>query len=140
MNRTVMATLAACLAAAVASAAPVKPPGLEDARKTFVETLAAKDWSGLANLVSWPLAVDNYGSPPALSKASYLKDRRKLTVLFGDGDKDLLHCVATAPLNYQSNRKEFAFQSWFADCNGNEFYFGQRGGKWLFTAYQNVNE
>ena len=137
-----IATRAAALALACLAfaAAPAKPPALDAARVALTKAIAAHDWTAVANLTAWPLAIDNYGSSPALTKAQFLKNHRTLSNYFGGGDKDLLHCVATAPLTYQSDKKQFGYASWLADCNGNEFYFGLRGGKALFTAYQNVNE
>jgi hypothetical protein len=122
------------------AAAPARPPTLDAARQALTKAITAHDWTQVGNLTAWPLAVDNYGSPPALTKAQYLKDHRKLTLYLGDGDKDLLHCVATAPLAYQGDKTQFGYGSWLADCNGNEFYFGLKGGKALLTAYQNINE
>ena len=133
----VAALVFGCLAVA---AAPAKPPALGAARKALVKAVAAHDWTAVANLTAWPLAIDNYGSPPAMTKAKFLKDPHTLSIYFGDGDKDLLHCVATAPLSYQGDKTQFGYGSWIADCNGNEFYFGLREEKALFTAYQNVNE
>lgn len=127
----------ACLAFA---AAPVKAPALDSTRLALTNAIAAHDWTTVANLTAWPLAVDNYGSPPALTKAKFLKDPHTFSNYFGGGDKDLLHCAQTAPLSYQDDKKQFGYGSWLADCNGNEFYFGLRGGKALFTAYQNINE
>ena len=133
----VAALAVACLAVA---AAPAKPPALDATRLALTKAVAAHDWPAVANLTAWPLAVDNYGSPPALAKAKFLKDSRTLSNYFGGGDNDLLHCVATAPLTYQGDKTQFGSGSWLADCNGNEFFFALRGGKPLFTAYQNINE
>ena len=127
----------ACLAVA---AAPATPPALDATRVALTKAVAAHDWTAVTDLTGWPLAVDNYGSPPSLAKAKFLKDPRTLSNYFGGGDRDLLHCVATAALTYQGDKKQFGYGSWLADCNGNEFYFGLRGGKALFTAYQNINE
>ena len=133
----VAAFVIACLAVA---AAPAKPPALDATRLALTKAIAAHDWTAVANLTAWPLAVDNYGSPPMLAKDKFLKSPHTLSIYFGEGDKDLLHCVATAPLTYQGDKTQFGYASWLADCNGNEFYFGLRGGKAQFTAYQNVNE
>lgn len=139
-----MKTIARAAALTIAllgiAAAPAKPPTLDSTRQALVKGMSAHDWNAVANLTAWPLAVDNYGSPPTLAKAQFLKDHHKLAIYFGNGDKDLLHCVATAPLTYQGDKTQFGFGSWLADCNGNEFYFGVKDGKALFTAYQNVNE
>ncbi len=124
----------------VASAAPAKPPALDVARHALVKAIAAHDWTGVANLTGFPLAVEVYGTPPHLTKAQYLKDHKKLTVFFGDGDKGVLDCVGTGQLAFQVDQTQFGGRAWYADCNGNEFYFAQRGGKWLFMAYQNINE
>ncbi|HEX4303102.1 MAG TPA: hypothetical protein VHZ78_09935 [Rhizomicrobium sp.] len=133
---------ASCLCAISfpAWAAPVKPPALDVARRTLVKAIAAHDWKAVADLTSFPLAVEVYQTPPRLTKAQFLKDHRKLTIFFGDGDSGLLNCVGMGQLAFQVDQKQFGGRSWFADCNGNEFYFAQRGGKWLFTAYQNINE
>ncbi len=136
--RPTHAAFAAVLCTALIAAAPAKPPGLDAARKAFVKTLQAKDWNGLANLVAWPLPVENYGSLPSLPKAKYLKDHTKLTIYMDDAG--LQTCLATAPAQLQSDRTQFGFGSWVVDCNGNEFYFGLKSGKVLFTGYQNVNE
>ena len=135
-----MRVAALAIAYLAVAAAPAKPTALDATRLALTKAIAAHDWTAVANLTAWPLAVDNYGSPPALAKTKFLKDHTSLSIYFGDGDKDLLHCVATAPLSYQGDKKQFGFGSWLADCNGNEFYFGLRGGKALFTGYQNVNE
>ncbi len=122
------------------AAAPAKPPTLDPARQALVKAMTAHDWTAVAGLTAWPLAVDNYGSPPTLTKAQFLKDHHKLVLYFGNGDKDLLHCAATAPLTYQGDKTQFGFGAWLADCNGNEFYFAVKDSKALFTAYQNINE
>ena len=125
---------------ALSPAVAAAPPGLDAARIALTKAIAARDWNGIANLTAWPLAIDMYQAAPRLTQAQYRKDHRKLTILFGDGDKDLLTCVATTPLTRQGDKKSFGYDSWVADCNGNEFYFGLRAGKALFTAYQNINE
>ncbi len=140
MRAVRLALLLTICAGATSSAMAATPPALDATRIALTKAIAARDWNGVASLTAWPLAIDMYEAAPRLTKAQYLKDHRKLTILFGDGDKDLLKCVAAAPLTRQGDRKDFGYDSWFADCNGNEFYFGLRGGKVLFTAYQNINE
>lgn len=125
------------LIASAASAAP-NAKGLDAARKAFVHDVETKNWRGLDRRVAWPLVVDNYGSPPRLTRAEYLRDHTSLTV-YVDAE-DLLRCIAHAPATYQSNRKEFGYGAWAIDCTGNEFYFGRSGGTWRLAAYQNVNE
>lgn len=137
MKRIVLAALAALVATAAFAADPPKPAGLDAARKTFVATVKAKDWVKLADQVNWPLKVDNYGSPPTLAKAAYLKDHKKLSIWLDDS---LLGCIGGSAAAYQGDKTQFGFGNWIVDCNGNEFLFGVVGGKVLFTAYQNVNE
>jgi hypothetical protein len=134
-----LAVVAALACTAFIAAAPAKPPGLDAARKAFVTTLKAKNWTALADQIAWPLPIDNYGSPPSVAKAAYLKDHTKLTMFFGD-DAATLKCIGSDAANYQGDKTQFGFGSWVIDCNGNEFYFGLKGAKVLFTGYQNVNE
>jgi hypothetical protein len=140
MKRVALAAVAACIATAAFAAAPAKPPGLDAARKAFVTALKAKNWTGLAVQISWPLKIENYGSPPSVAKAAYLKDHTKLTMFFGADDPATLKCIGGDAANYQGDKTQFGFGSWVVDCNGNEFYFGVVGQKVLFTGYQNVNE
>lgn len=137
MRRAVL--LAALASTLFIAAAPAKPPGLDAARAAFVAGLKAKNWTALADQISWPLPIDNYGSPPKVEKAAYLKDHKKLTMFFGD-DADTMKCIAGGAPSYQGDKTQFGFGSWVVDCNGNEFYFGVKGGKVLFTGYQNINE
>jgi hypothetical protein len=132
-------TISLAASLTLASAAPAKPPGLDAARKAFAATLKAKNWTALADQIAWPLPIDNYGSPPSVAKAAYLKDHTKLTMFFGD-DAATLKCIGGDAATYQGDKTQFGFGSWVVDCNGNEFYFGLKGAKVLFTGYQNVNE
>jgi hypothetical protein len=131
------AALSLLFAAVATTAFAAPPPGLRDVRQALTHSVQTKNWRGLADLISWPLPIDNYGTAPRLTKAQYLKDRRRLSIFLAES---LLPCIAAEPATYQGNRKEFGFGSWVIDCTGNEFYFGQKNGKWLFTAYQNINE
>ena len=112
----------AALAAAVlavsplpASSAPAKPPALDAARQALVRAIAKHDWNAVADLTSFPLAVEVYGAPPKLTKAQYLKDHRKLSVFFGDGDKDLLKCVGTGQLAFQTDQTQFGGRGWYVE-------------------------
>ena len=139
MKRIILAALAASLTTAAFAADPPKPAGLDAARKAFVAAIKAKDWKALGELVSWPVAVDGYEAAPTIAKAAYLKDHRKLTNFLGD-DEATLKCIAGDPATYQGDKSQIGFGSWVIDCNGNEYYFGVKGGKVLFTAYGNINE
>jgi hypothetical protein len=134
-------SIACAIIGAAQAAAPANPPAeLAVLRQALAKAIAAHDMKATTALIAFPLAVDMYQAPPQMTLKQVTADKRKLTVLFGDGDKDLLKCVATAPVTVQGDKTQFGFGAWVADCNGNEFYFAQRGGKWLFTAYQNINE
>jgi hypothetical protein len=135
-----LAAIGSCVAT-IAFAAPAKPPtGLDAMRATFVKAIAAKDLKTAFALTAFPLQVEEYQAAPRLTLKQVTADGGKFTTLFGDGDKDLLACVGTGPVVLQTDKTQFAAGQWLADCNGNEFYFSRRDGKWLFTAYQNINE
>jgi hypothetical protein len=137
---TIAAALVATAFIAATPATPPKPAGLDAARAAFVASLKAKNWTALADQISWPLKIENYGSPPSVAKAAYLKDHTKLTMFFGSDDPATLKCIGTAAATYQGDKTQFGFGQWNVDCDGNEFYFGAKDGKVLFTGYQNVNE
>ena len=140
MKKLAVVTALACTALiAAAPAAPPNPVGLDPARKAFVAAIKAKDWKALGELVSWPVAIDGYEAAPTIAKAAYLKDHKKLTDFLGD-DETTLKCIAGDPATYEGDKSQFGFGSWVIDCNGNEYYFGEKGGKVLFTAYGNINE
>ena len=139
MKHVAVAALAALVATAAMAAAPPKPAGLDTARAAFVAALKAKNWTALGDLVSWPVAIEGYEAPSSITKAAYLKDHKKLTNFLGD-DAETLKCIGTAAATYQGDKTQFGFGSWNIDCNGNEYYFGVKGGKVLFTGYQNINE
>lgn len=110
-------------------------------RAALVKAAKAHDKPAMAALIDWPLGVDNYGSPPKLTKARFLKNNDYLAGFFGGGDDaDFLRCIGSGPITQQLDGKEFGGRAWVADCNGNEFFFAQRGGQWRLTAYQNINE
>lgn len=133
---------AVALALLVAAAAPVQtpPPALEAMRQALGHAAAAHDRAALASLMAFPLALDNYGSPNAVGRAEFARKSRYFTIIFGGGDAGLADCIATAAISMQSDRKAFGGRAWVVDCNGNEYYFGQRDGAWKLVAYQNINE
>jgi hypothetical protein len=81
-----------------------------------------------------------YGHQPNIKAAQFLRDKRNFADLFGAPDAGTVQCIASGAAALQSDAKQFGFGSWFVDCNGNEYFFAQRSGRWLFTAYQNINE
>ena len=129
------------LAGSAAQAAPAKPPADLDAmRAAFAAAVTHKDRAAMAKLSAFPLAVDVYGSAPTVTEKQFVSSNDYVSGWFFDGDAQVSDCIGKGPLAFQSDQKEFGAGSWYADCNGNEYYFGQRNGHWLFTAYQNINE
>ena len=127
------------LSTAVA-AATAAPPGLENLREAFASAVAAKDRIAVANLSRFPLAVEVYESAPTLSRQKFLDDRNYFDGWFFSGDPELLKCLKTEPFAYQADKGAFGSGTWYLDCNGNEYYFGQQAGRWAFFGYQNINE
>ncbi|MBV9540111.1 MAG: hypothetical protein JO167_02495 [Alphaproteobacteria bacterium] len=134
----IAAALAVASVAAQAGTAP--PKELAAMRATLAKAVGARDWKAITALTAWPLKVEMYEAPPTVTLAEFNKKRGTLMGLFGNGDKDLLKCVATAPVTQETDKTRFGFGDWVADCNGNEFHFAQRAGKWLFVTYENINE
>jgi hypothetical protein len=132
----------ACLATASSAAQPAAkaPAALEDVRKAFAAAVAAKDRTAIAKLSRFPLAVEIYGFGPKLSEREFLRKKDYFDGWFFGGDPETVKCLKTTAFAYQADKKEFGSGLWYLDCNGNEYYFGPRGGKWAFAAYQNINE
>ncbi len=122
------------------SSGGMAPPGLEVVRKAFAAAVAAKDRARIAKLSRFPLAADVYGGTPKVGEREFLRDAKYFGGWFFGGDPQLVTCLETKDLAYQADRKDFGFGTWYLDCDGNEYYFGQRGGRWAFVAYQNINE
>lgn len=138
--RTTLIAAALVAASVSAHAAAPAPKELGALRATLAKAVGAKDWKAITALTAWPLKIEMYEAPPTVTLAGFNKKHDTLMVLFGNGDKDLLKCVATAPIAIETDKTRFGFGDWVADCNGNEFHFAQRAGKWLFVAYENINE
>jgi hypothetical protein len=115
-------------------------PALEGVRKVFGAAVAAADRKAIAKLSRFPLAVEVYGFGPKLSEHEFLRNDDYFRGWFFGGDAQLVKCLKTTAFAYQADKKEFGAGLWYLDCNGNEYYFGARGGKWAFAAYQNINE
>jgi len=133
-----MALGAVCVASVALAAAPAKPPAeLATARKAYAAAVKAHDWNAVAALVNFPVDIEVYQVPPKVTKAQFLKNHQQPFII---DDAGQLKCVGTAPATYQGSKKDFGYDSWNVDCDGNEYFFGLRGGKWLLTGYQNINE
>ena len=136
MRTLFLAAALACAAGiAVAAAAPAAPAGLEAARKAFAAAVAKHDVKAAAALTAFPLAFSGYEHPDTVTAAQFASE---FDGLFGD-DPQLAHCLATGKLEADTQHT-FAGSPWVIDCNGNEYYFGERNGQWRFTAYENINE
>jgi hypothetical protein len=132
-----------CMAVGVrgAQAAEAKPPAaLEQARASFAAAVAARDRAAVAKLTRFPLAIEGYRMHPTLSEAEFLHDKSLFHGLFFDGDAELVKCLKTQPFAWQGDAKQFGARLWLLDCNGNEYFFGERSGTYAFAAYQNINE
>lgn len=77
---------------------------------------------------------------PKVSERDFTQDKSYFQGWFFNGDAEVVTCLKTQPFAYQADKKEFGSGLWVLDCNGNEYYFGLRGGTWAFAAYQNINE
>lgn len=116
------------------------PAALEEVRKAFAAAVAEKDRAAVAKLSRFPIAIEGYELGPRLSERDFLRDKSHFDGLFFAGDAEVVTCLKTQTFAYQGNKKEFGAGLWVLDCNGNEYYFGRRGGSWAFAAYQNINE
>jgi hypothetical protein len=144
-NRTFALTALCAFTIATAGAAGAAgtantPAGLDTARKAFAAAVAARDLKGIVALSGFPIAVEMYGYAPTIGSKQFLSDKRKFADLFGAPDENTVHCIAAGNMERQNDRKQFGFGSWSADCNGNEYFFTLRNGRWLFTGYENINE
>jgi hypothetical protein len=124
-----------------ARAVEAKPPAaLEQARASFAAAVAARDRAAVAKLSRFPLSVEMYRGSPKVTERMFLRDRRYFDGLFFDGDAELVKCLKAQPFAWQADAKQFGARLWLLDCNGNEYFFGERGGAYAFAAYQNINE
>lgn len=114
----------ACISAAWAGkAAP--PIDLISARAAFATAVSANNEAGAAALTNFPLKNTAYEAPPQLT-------RKAFSTQFADY-RNLAKCIKTSPLVLERG-------VWLIDCDGNILRFGFRGGRWLHTEYENVNE
>ena len=116
------------------------PAELEAMRQAFAGAVADKDRAAVAMLSSFPLTIESYGNKPKLNEQMFVRDKQYFDGWFFSGDAEVVQCLKRHAFSYQGTRKEFGAGLWYLDCNGNEYYFGLRAGKWAFVAYQNVNE
>lgn len=136
LNRILLAAVIGCsVTVASALAAGTAPPELDAMRKAFGAAVGKHDVKAVAAMTQFPLAFSGYEHPETVSAAEFAEE---FDGLFFEGDPELATCLAKGKL--EPSEADFPNSPWVIDCEGNEYYFGLRGGKWMFTAYENVNE
>lgn len=124
---------AALIGAATVANAAGAPAALDTMRKAFGSAVQKHDVKAAAAMTQFPLEFSGYEHPTKVTAAQFPKE---FDNLFGEG---IAACLASGKLE-ADGRRTFPNSPWVIDCNGNEYYFGERGGKWMFTAYENINE
>jgi hypothetical protein len=117
--------LVGLIAPASGAVKPMPPPELVKARTAFAAAVSKGDEAAAAALTSFPLKNTAYKAPPKLM-------RKAFAALFADY-RAMAACIKTSPLAPDHG-------AWLIDCDGNILRFGLRGGRWLHTAYENINE
>jgi hypothetical protein len=141
MNATKALMMTAMLiSGAQAAGVPRAPAGLNAARQDFALAVQARDLKRIAALANFPLAVEGFGAAPTMTARQFLTDKRTFADLFGPPDAGIVRCIRAEAPQLQDDKGSFGHGFWFVDCNGNEYFFTMRGGKWLFVGYQNINE
>jgi hypothetical protein len=123
------------MAAASAFPAGAAPAELETMRKAFGAAVAKHNVKATAAMTQFPLAFSGYEHPDTVTAAQFAEE---FDGLFFGGDAQMANCLVTGKL--EPAQSSFPDSPWMIDCDGNEYYFGQRSGKWMFTAYENINE
>ena len=101
------------------------PIDLISTRSAFADAVSANNEAGAAALTSFPLKNTVYKDVPKLT-------RKAFSTLFADY-RHMAACIKTTPLVFERG-------AWLIDCDGNILRFEFRGGRWLHTEYENVNE
>jgi len=136
LKRILLAASFGCAVAAVSAfAADVAPAELETMRKAFGDAVGKQDVNAVAAMTQFPLAFSGYEHPDTVAAAEFADE---FDGLFFSGDPQLANCLATGKL--EPAQSTFPNSPWVIDCYGNAYYFGQRDGNWMFTAYENTNE
>ena len=134
LKQIVLAASFSC-AIATAFAAGAVPAELEMMRKAFGAAVGKHDVKAVAAMTEFPLAFSGYEHPDKVTAAEF---ENEFDGLFFEGSPTLANCLAKGKL--EPAQSDFPNSPWVIDCDGNEYYFGQRNSKWMFTAYENVNE
>jgi hypothetical protein len=135
LKQIALAVSIGCAIAAASAVAAAAPAELERMRKAFGAAVAKHDVKAAAKMTHFPLAFSGYEHPDKVTAAQFAGE---FDGLFFGGDAQMANCLATGKL--EPAQTKFPSSPWMIDCDGNEYYFGQRNGKWMFTAYENINE
>lgn len=101
------------------------PIDLINTRAAFAVAVSANSEADAAALTSFPLKNTVYKEVPKLT-------RKAFSTRFAEY-RHIAVCIKTNPLLFERG-------AWLIDCDGNILRFGLRGGRWLHTEYENVNE
>ena len=101
------------------------PIDLVSTRTAFAAAVSANNEGDAAALTSFPLKNTVYKESPKLT-------RKAFSTKFAEY-RHMAACIKTAPLAFERG-------AWLIDCDGNLLRFGLRGGRWLHTEFENVNE
>ncbi len=134
-RQVLVAASLGCVLAAASALAAGAPPELDKMRKAFAAAVGKHDVKAVAAMTQFPLAFSGYEHPDTVTAAGFAEE---FDGMFFSGDTSLVKCLSKAKLN--PSEADFPNSPWVIDCEGNEYYFGLRGGAWMFTAYENVNE
>ena len=141
--KILLATLAFLVTAAAAQGAEPKPPeGLSAARNALADAVVKKDVKGFAALSRFPMTIDVYQMAPTIAAKRF--DDGDVNMMFGGGDEGVVGCLRGGEVvkndpEADETAKRFG-KSWYVACDGNNYFFIEKDGRWLFTGYQNVNE
>jgi hypothetical protein len=102
------------------------PPELKKMLDQFSEALTANNKAKASELSSFPLKNAVYGAKQTKSRKEFESSLKESTAGFCYGEK--------------MPEKDTNGKDWALECDGNVFYFGQRGGKWKYLGYENINE
>lgn len=116
-------------------AADPPPPELETMRQAFAAAVGKQDVDALAAMTNFPLAFTGYEHSDKVMESEFAGEFQGL---FFGGSAQLVTCLSTGKL--EPGRSDFPDSPWAIYCDGNDYYFGERNGEWLFTAYENTNE
>ena len=136
LKQIVFAASFGCAFVATTSfAADPAPAELDTMRQAFGAAVGKHDVTAVAAMTQFPLAFSGYEHPDTVTAADFADE---FDGLFFAGDPQLVSCLVTG--NLEPSQSSFPDSPWVIYCDGNDYYFGQRNGKWMFTAYENVNE